>query len=261
MRIMANPTPKTVKEVLSRYCQIVKALRPKLLFARPDDAKKLFCLEELVRAVHTLLPKIEFPYNLVTNLLSVFVDCNCILRAPKTLEAVDPTHAAAEWEFLDLYQNPFAWTEDRLRALLRRGYFNRQLFQKIVALAWERYADKSDLPQPFLRLLGWICMWDDSFSMDEILRYHFLSGFTKREKQLQLLRSDPQICALAVGPDMPMYALATYIANVTAEDMNEDQIPPEAVESPFPYGIPAPAGLPVGAAKNRPRLPGKRARL
>ena len=231
MRIMANPTPKTVKEVLSRYCQIVKALRPKLLFARPDDTKKLFCLEELVRAVHTLLPKIDFPYNLVTNLLSVFVDCNCVLRAPKTLEAVDPTHAAAEWEFLDLYQNTFTWTEDRLRALLRRGYFNRQLFQKIVALAWERYADKPDLPQPFLRLLGWICMWDDSFSVDEILRYHFLSGFTKREKQLQLLRSDSQICALAASLDMPMYALAAYIANVTAEDLNEDQIPPEAVES------------------------------
>ena len=231
MRIMANPTPKAVKEVLSRYCQMVKALRPKLLFAQPDDTKQLFFLEELVQAVHTLLPKIDFPYNLVTNLLSVFVDCNCVLRAPKTLEAVDPTHAAPEWEFLDLYQNPFAWTEERLRALLQRGYFNRQLFQKIVALAWERYAGKPDLPQPFLWLLGWICMWDDSFSMDEILRYHFLSGFTKREKQLQLLRSAPQICALAAGLDMPMYALATYIANVTAEDLNEDQIPPEAMES------------------------------
>lgn len=231
MRIMANPAPKAVKEALSRYCQMVKALRPKLLFARPDDTKKLFCLEELVQAVRTLQPETEFPYNLVTNLLSVFVDCNCILRAPKTLEAIDPTHAAAEWEFLDLYQNPFAWTEDRLRALLQRGNFNRQLFQKIVALAWERYADNPDLPQPFLRLLSWICMWDDSFSMDEILRYHFLSRFTKREKQLQLLRSDPQVCALAAGLDMPMYALATYIANVTAEDLNEDQIPPEALES------------------------------
>ena len=231
LRIMASPTPKAVRETLSKYCQVVKALRPKLLFSWPDGTKKLFCLEELVLAVRTLLPEIEFPGNLVTNIVSVFVDCNCIERAAKTLAAIDPQHAAVEWKLLELHQNPFAWTEDRLRALLQRENINRQLFQKTVSLIWERYVGKTDLPEPFLRLLAWICVWDDSFSIDEIVRYHFQSEFTKRHKQIQLLRAHARVCALAAGIDLPMYALAAYISNVTAGGLDEAQLPPESAQS------------------------------
>ena len=231
LRILASPTPKTLRDSLGKYCQVVRVLRSKLNLFQVDESKNLFCMEELVQAVRRLMPNIEFPGNLITNLTSIFVDCGCIDRAAGMLSAVDPHHTAAEWELMDLYQNAPVWTEERLRALLRQGSVNRQLFQKTVSLIWERYTGQIDLPESFLRLLAWICVWDDAFSMDEILRYHFKPGFVKHHKMRQLCQAHGRICRWAAGLELPMYTLACYTANGATGDLDEGKLSPEMVQS------------------------------
>lgn len=221
--VRANSTV-SIERILGEYCQTVKDLKGRPHFSKIDKKRRLFALPELIKSLYTVFPDMELNSKVVTLIASTFMDCDCFELLDAVLPIIDPKQETSVWKLYQFFQYPDLWQEKDIQRLLKSD-ISTQLFQKTIALLWERRFENNELSMPFLRLLSWVCVYDyRHHSIDEIIRYHFTVKVTKLQKQLQLLSAFGQVLSM-VKQDLPMYALATYIAHVTVEDIGEQWIP------------------------------------
>ncbi len=229
LKFFANRTSAEVNSCISEYCQTVKDLKRTSVYTRIAGSKrKYYYFTELLRVIFKYAQYIKVPSNVITNIVSTYVDCNGMEELKIVMPLVDPGRTAVERRLLALYFQPELWQESDSVGLLNTNA-SIQLFQKIVACVWEKYVEEEVLPEYFLKLLSWICIYDSHCSLDEVIRYHFRADFTKLQKQQQLLRSYKLVCSMTEAVPQ-MYALASYIMNVTLYDISENKIPPETQE-------------------------------
>lgn len=228
LRIFADRTNGKIINCITEYCQIVKDMKRKPAYTNiTGSGRKYYYFTELLNVIFKYIQGVSMPTNVITNIVSTYVDCSGIEELEKVMPVVDPERTATERKLLALYAQPELWQESDIAESVYT-YASPQLFQKFIAVIWERYADETVLPEYFLKLLSWICIYDDHHSIDEIIRYHFRSKFTKLQKQRHLLQSYKRICEMT--DTIPqMYALASYVAAATLYDIGEGRDQADAV--------------------------------
>ncbi len=214
LRIVTALSENKRTEPFRDYCQIVKDMQPNQRNTW-STTQKLFCLPNLIRGLLTVFPETEFPTNLLSTIASTYVDCNCFDDFGEVLDIMNQ-HDSEVGRLWALYCNADRCSREDIAKLLK-GSGSIQLFQKTVALMWDRFSDNVVLPDSFLNILAWIFIADNYNSADEFLRYHYTNTFTKYHKTLQLFASLNRICEL-LPLHSDLYTLATYITHVVSED-------------------------------------------
>lgn len=223
LRLVTEQSARAVEKCVGEVCAMVKSLAERTDPSWAEAHQRLFGLPELLGGYLAVVPGAELGGNALTNVASVYFDSGCLSELPRLLDRLDPRREAREWKLLRLFAEPERWTEAQARELLESDG-NVQLVQKTVAFLWERYLDEQELPEHFLRILAWVCVYDRHNSMDEILRYHLRPDAGKKEKQRQLLGSARTVCQMAEG-EPALYALFTYLGSIAGDDAGEAWCP------------------------------------
>lgn len=171
-----------------------------------------------------VLPLNELPRLMKTSIASAFVDVGQMEQYNEMVGIFASTDMNVDRKLLDLYFNFDNCTEQKIRDLLK-GNVSIQLLQKVISLVWERYHDVEILPEELVCVLSWICVYDASASIDEILRYHLVNKkFDKLQKIVQLMNSFGEICSMA-ELDPSIHIMASYIRFVICGDVYGEMFP------------------------------------
>lgn len=232
VRVYVQRSHATLTACISEYCQIVKDIKKSSDNSKISEDNKSLYLTEFIKTVYRMeLIETELPQNIRTNIASVYMDINKFDVFSELLQYLDPFHTSNDAKIVRLHENIETCRENDIMEILT-GNVNLQLFQKCIALAWERYDIEVTLPLQFLQVLNWICEYSDSTMIDEILRYHFSSIGNKENKQVQLILSYPDVCR-AVDNNTSMYALAAYIYYVVYATISDSKKLQDEIVAPF----------------------------
>lgn len=210
-------------ELLKSLCQTVKTQMKSPLYNMLAEKKKLMYFTELLWVFFRFFPGFVLPQKTLNLVLSVYLDANCFEQMEEMIPLLDPQKTSRMRELFAFYHHPENGLDLDI-ATLDQTVINLKLYQKTVALVWDRFRDEDVLPDHFLQLIAKICAFDRNNSMDEILCYRADSGFTGFHKQIQLFQAFDRICSLLPG-DAEIYALASYIMYVCGKET--DNLAPE----------------------------------
>ena len=223
IRAFVQKSSNAIQRCISEYCQLVKDIRQSPNNGKIAVTKKIIAFPRVIQSINNcLLPLENLPRNLKTNIVSVFVECDSLEDLQQLLPILDPEGKSVESKLVNLYFNYEVCVEDNLIEILNNNV-SLQLLQKVVALIWEKHLDDKELPSQLIRLLSWIIIYNNYYSVDEILRYHFSSSFTKRHKQIMLIDSFEKICEMT-QTEPEIYSLASYIDFIVVQDLNGNNI-------------------------------------
>lgn len=229
IRAFVQKSPTAVQRCIGEYCQLVKDIRLSSNNSKINEIDKMVAFPQILKSINDfILPLENLPKNLRTNIVSVFIECNSLEKLQQILPLLDPDRTSAECKLVDLFLNFETCSEDDLIVILDKK-ISLQLLQRVIALAWEKYSGENEISLQLIRILSWIIIHDNYYSIDEILRYHFSSSFTKRQKQLMLINSFEKTCEYTQN-EPEIYLMASYIYLIVVQDLNDNLIPDNVVE-------------------------------
>lgn len=225
IRAVAQESRPAVERCISEFIQVVKNVQQSDIFYYVEDKARLFMFKDFLVAIDKyVLPLNELPRLMKTSIASAFVDVGQMEQYNEMVGIFASTDMNIDRKLLDLYFNFDNCTEQKIRDLLK-GNVSIQLLQKVISLVWERYHDVEILPEELVCVLSWICVYDASASIDEILRYHLVNKkFDKLQKIVQLMNSFGKICSMA-ELDPSIHIMASYIRFVICEDVYGEKFP------------------------------------
>lgn len=203
-------------ELLESLCQTVKKQMKSPMYNMLAPEEKLMYFTELLQVFFRFFPEFVLPQKTLNLVLSVYLDANRFEQMEKMIPLLDPQKTSRMRELFAFYHHPENGLDLDIAALDQK-VINLKLYQKTVALVWDRFRDEDVLPDYFLRLIAKICAFDRNNSMDEILRYRADSSFTGFHKQIQLFQAFDRICSLLSG-EVEIYALASYVIYVCGKE-------------------------------------------
>lgn len=211
IRAVVQESRPAIERCISEFIQIVKNVQQSDIYYCVKDKSRLFMLKDFLVAIDKyLLPLNELTRLLKTSIASVFVDVGQMEQYNEMVDIFASTDMNVDRKLLDLYFDFENCTEQWISNLLNDNV-SIQLLQKVISLVWERYYDVEILPDELVRVLSWICVYDASTSVDEILRFHLVNKkFDKLQKIVQLMNSFEKICSMAES-DASIYVMASYI--------------------------------------------------
>ncbi|MBC5742748.1 hypothetical protein FMM74_003950 [Lachnospiraceae bacterium MD308] len=223
IRAFAQKSSGAIQRCISEYCQLVKDIKQSPNKGKIDVIERIIAFPHVIKSINTcLLPLESLPKNLKTNIVSVFVECDSLEDLQQLLPLLYTEGKSVESKLVDLYFDYEMCVEDDLVEIFNSNV-SLQLLQKVVALIWEKHSGDKELPSQLIRLLSWIIIYNNYYSVDEILRYHFSSDFTKRHKQIMLIDSFEKICEM-IQSEPEMYSLASYIDFIVVQDLSGNSI-------------------------------------
>lgn len=225
IRAVVQESRPAIERCISEFIQIVKNVQQSDIYYCVKDKSRLFMLKDFLVAIDKyLLPLNELTRLLKTSIASVFVDVGQMEQYNEMVDIFASTDMNVDRKLLDLYFDFENCTEQWISNLLNDNV-SIQLLQKVISLVWERYYDVEILPDELVRVLSWICVYDASTSVDEILRFHLVNKkFDKLQKIVQLMNSFEKICSMAES-DASIYVMASYIRFVICEDVYGEKFP------------------------------------
>lgn len=225
IRAVAQESRPAVERCISEFIQVVKNVQQSDIFYYVEDKARLFMFKDFLVAIDKyVLPLNELPRLMKTSIASAFVDVGQMEQYNEMVGIFASTDMNVDRKLLDLYFNFDNCTEQKIRDLLK-GNVSIQLLQKVISLVWERYHDVEILPEELVCVLSWICVYDASASIDEILRYHLVNKkFDKLQKIVQLMNSFGEICSMA-ELDPSIHIMASYIRFVICGDVYGEMFP------------------------------------
>lgn len=213
-----------VEKAISEYIQMGKeALQ--LTHIPLENKKNLLCsfTNFLVAVDKYIFKLVNLPGLMKTNIMSVYIDAGELKELLKVTVLLEEDEESVNNKLIKLYFSYETCCEEEIIELLDKKV-SLQLFQKIISLIWEKFANEKELPIQMLNILCWVCLNDNATSIDEILRFHIINNkFTKLHKQKQLLNSLEIIYSLT-QEDISMYVLLSYITTIVAPNMDEARI-------------------------------------
>lgn len=223
IRAFVQKSPGAIQRCISEYCQLVKDIKRSSSNRKINEVEKLIAFPHVIKSINNyVLPLENLPRNLKTNIISVFVEFDELEELQQLLPILDPEGISVEGRLVNFYFNYEEYEEKEMVDILENNV-SLQLFQKVIALIWEKHSDSSELPSQLIRILSWIIIYSNYYSVDEILRYHFTAGFTKQQKQIMLMDSFEKICEM-IQNEPGIYSLASYIDLIVAQDLNANCI-------------------------------------
>lgn len=225
IRAVVQESRPAIERCISEFIQIVKNVQQSDIYYCVKDKSRLFMLKDFLVAIDKyLLPLNELTRLLKTSIASVFVDVGQMEQYNEMVDIFASTDMNVDRKLLDLYFDFENCTEQWISNLLNDNV-SIQLLQKVISLVWERYYDVEILPDELVRVLSWICVYDASTSVDEILRFHLVNKkFDKLQKIVQLMNSFEKICSMAES-DASIHVMASYIRFVICEDVYGEKFP------------------------------------
>ena len=225
VRAVVQESRPAIERCISEFIQIVKNVQQSDIYYYVEDKSRLFMLKDFLVAIDKyLLPLNELTRLLKTSIASVFVDVGQMEQYNEMVDIFASTDKNVDRKLLDLYFDFEKCTEQWISNLLNDNV-SIQLLQKVISLVWERYYDVEILPDELVRVLSWICVYDASTSVDEILRFHLVNKkFDKLQKIVQLMNSFEKICSMAES-DASIHVMASYIRFVICEDVYGEKFP------------------------------------
>lgn len=223
LRAIVQESRSAVERCISEYIQLVKTIQQMDTYYLIADNYKLYLIKDFLMAINQYVyPLKELPKLLKTSIASVFVDVGEIETYLVIVNLCDPESEAVDRKLITLYYHFDECTEQQIKELLDENV-SIQLLQKIVSLIWERYSGAEVLPEKMIQVLSWICLYDTSTSVDEIIRYHLLNKqFHKKQKTVQLVNSFEKTCLMA-EENVAMHVMASYIRYIVCEGSSADK--------------------------------------
>lgn len=223
VRACVQKTHHAVERCIDDYVQAIKTLRQAAFYTLVDSENQLISFSDFLLAVDKNIVKIaELSRLLHTSIISIYVDSGRVDALKDVYQLILPENDK-NYRLVNLYDNYENFTEKDVAELFREGV-SLQLIQKIVSLIWEGLSNEKELPDNFIKLLSWICLWGEAASVDEVLRYRIVNKqFTKLHKMEQLLYSFQRVCSI-VQRDISVHILASYIRFVVCEDITQDSL-------------------------------------
>lgn len=225
VRAVVQESRPAIERCISEFVQIVKNVQQSDIYYYVENKSRLFMFKDFLVAIDKyLFPLNELPRILRTSIASVFVDVGQMEQYKEIVDIFASADIKADRGLLDLYFDFEKYTEQGISDLLNESV-SIQLLQKVISLVWERYYDVEILPDELIRVLSWICVYDASTSVDEILRFHLVNKkFDKLQKIVQLMNSFEKICSMAES-DAVLHVMASYIRFVICEDIYGEKFP------------------------------------
>ena len=220
--VVQNSRPAT-ERCISEFIQIVKSVQQSDIYYFVKDKAQLYFIKDFLMAIDKYVFSLsELPRLLKTSIASVFVDIGQMEQYSEMINVIEPTAMSVDRKLVNLYFNFEDCTEQNIMDLLNDNV-SLQLLQKVISLIWERYCNAEILPEKLICVLAWICIYDASTSVDEILRFHLVNKkFEKFQKIDQLMNSFEKICSMA-ETDRSIYVMGSYIRYVICEDAYADK--------------------------------------
>ena len=219
IRLCVQNSQALMIRCIGDYCQIVKDIRKSPVNARLNPMFKMYGFTDFLKACRKyLMNDIEIDNSTRSKITSVYIDSADIDGLRKALHFIDPECNSVEYKLTVLFDCS-SWKEEQIIELLDNS-ISLKIFQKSIALIWERFENLDKLPMDFLKLLCWVCVDNHYTSLDEIIRFNFSSTFTRQQKYKQLLYSLDDIYD-AIKKDIKMYELASYIFFIVYQNNTE----------------------------------------
>ena len=224
VRACVQRTHHALERCIGDYVQVIKNFQQAPFYSLVDSKNQLLLFADFLAAVDNNIVKIERLSRLLhTSIISLYVDTGKMKELKDVYQLLSTDKDNDNNRLVKLFDNYENCTEEEVAELFETEV-SVQLIQKVVSLIWEKLSDEKELPESFIRLLSWVCLWGDAASVDEAMRYRILNKkFTKLQKMEQLLWSFQKVCSLA-QTDISIHILASYIRFVVCEDVTQDSL-------------------------------------
>lgn len=224
IRLYASNSLNAIVQLVSEYCYFIKSLykfnvqtfQRRVLFEEQVNYFKSF-----LNLAYGRMSSQPIPRSLRTNIISVFFDIKQSSSIKDFLHSIDKNEEYPEWKIVRFMQSE-VWCEEQLKELFTD--LNLQLVEKSVALVWDQYSKKKELPESFLSVLSWIIKYGNNKALDEIITIHNLSNYTKKQKQIVLLNSLHSLLEKTAEIESN-YNLICYIINYVFSDFSANDYP------------------------------------
>lgn len=224
IRLYGSRSTKAIEQCVAEYCYFIKNLND---FSTHKVQRRVFFEEQVInfksfiKFAHLRMEGQPFSRSLRANLVSVFFDIKQSCNIRDLLKTIDEGETYPEWKLVHFLESN-SWEEEQIKNLFVD--VNLRLVAKSVSVVWERYIKENALPKEFLSVLAWIIKYGNHKILDEIIRIHYLSEYTKREKQLSLIGSLQSLVELLGSVDWT-YNFICYIVSFVFPDFLESAYP------------------------------------
>lgn len=209
IRVMDCNSGKTAEKIIGEYCHYLKNIKKSNFSSRIDFQEELRVFQQFLNLVSREVMDTPMSRGTLINIVSVFLDLNHSNLLTGALSSSDLKANEEIRMMLEFLGDYSSWDEEQYQDLFGKE-ISLQLFEKVCATIWEKNEASTVLSQNYLLLMARVLKYCGREVIDEIIRLHYSSSLTKKQKELALVNSFHFITANIKEDDI-WYCLALYI--------------------------------------------------
>lgn len=217
IRAVSGGANKNVEKVISEYSAFVKGLKTDSYVQKIDFSSIITGFERFVEIIVKDIICEPLSISSCTNILSVFVDLNFFDRVSGILDLICSGDSPLQL-LNDFLKNYESWGQDKYHSLYSNGVSLR-IIEKISAHIWEKETTSDQLSETILRMLAYSLHEGGDAVLDEIIRIHYVQGYTKIQKEMSMVNSFSIVVEKLEESDA-WFLLAEYIKRYLFDNLS-----------------------------------------